>query len=159
MTALAERRRQAERFLRAGFSNIETARRVGLNRKTVARLRQQLGLPGYLTTADSPTCRHGHPFPENRAYRPNGWLYCRACNYQAAEPDDIVIERAVAGDPPGPIIAKEIAAAIGLLDTGRLSAAAIARRIGCAQRTVVRHRALHRSRRVTAASRPRAGPH
>lgn len=144
MPVPTERRRHAEALLHAGHSDTEIRRRTGLSRNTVARYRKQLGLPGYLTRPDSPACRYGHPFPENRAFRPNGWLYCRACNYPPGQADEMAVERAVAGEPPEALNFREIAAAIARLDTGDLSAAAIAARIHCTTRTVERHRARRR---------------
>jgi DNA-binding NarL/FixJ family response regulator len=157
MTRLADNlRQQVEQLLRDGHSNTEVHRRTGVNRGTVARYRRELGLPGYFTTADSPACRHGHPFPENVAYDGRGYLICRECRrqhnrdqqrrrYQPAQPDQAAIERAAAGDPPERLTPRERRAAIHQLDARQLSSAVIAERVRCSRRTV--HRA--RSKGVT----------
>lgn len=100
----------------------------------------------------SPTCKHGHPYPDNLAHRPNGWAYCRACarirsrnwfatNRAGAGPDDAAIARAVAGDPPARLTPRERHAAIAQLDAQRLPASVIAERVHCSKRTVHRARA------------------
>jgi len=147
-----EMRQQVKSLLRAGHSDRGIHQATGVSRTTIARHRKHLGLPGYLTTADSPECRHGHPFPDNLAHYPNGWLYCLACsrarnrawaaaNYTPAEPDEIAIERAAAGDPPDRLTPRERHAAIAQLDGRDLSAAVIAERVRCSKRTVYRARA------------------
>jgi len=144
-------RRQVEGLLHAGHSDLDIQRRTGVSRDTVRRYRRRLGLPGYRVTADSPACRHGHPFPENAAHYPNGWLYCLACSrtrgrtkaassYIPAQPDEMAIERAVTGDPPDRLTPRERAAAIRRLHAQQLSAAAIADRVRCSSRTVHRVR-------------------
>ncbi|MFD8234054.1 helix-turn-helix domain-containing protein [Streptomyces sp. NPDC059696] len=144
-------RQQVEQLLRDGHSNTEVQRRTGVNRHTVARYREQLGLPGYFTTADSAACRHGHPFPENLARDGRGYINCRECRrlhsadqsrrrYQPAEPDEAAIERAVAGDPPERLTPRERRAAIVRLDRQQMSSAVIARRVRCSRRTVHRVR-------------------
>ena len=140
-----EQRRVVEALLQEGLSDVDVARRTGVSRKTVARYRKRLGLPGFrvTVTADSPACGHGHPFPENVAqHASTGWLYCRECRrirdqarYGPAEPDEAAVLRAVAGDPP-----KERHAAIAQLDRRQLSAAVIAERVRCSRRTVHRAR-------------------
>jgi DNA-binding NarL/FixJ family response regulator len=145
MPPLNAPRQEIERLLRAGHSDLAVYRMTGVARSTVARHRKQLGLPGYLMTADSPECRHGHPFPENRAFYPNGWLYCVACSrarrrrsagYRAVEPDEMAIERAVSGDAPERLTPRERAAAVRQLDRRGLSAAEIAERVRCSERNV-----------------------
>ena len=147
-----EMRQQVKSLLRAGHSDRGIHQATGVSRTTIARHRKRLGLPSYLTTADSPECRHGHPFPENLAHYPNGWLYCLACsrarnrawaaaNYTPAEPDEIAIERAAAGDPPDRLTPRERHAAIAQLDCRDLSAGVIAERVRCSKRTVYRARA------------------
>lgn len=146
---IAERRRRhAETLLHAGHSDTDVQRITGIDRSTAARYRKQLGLPGYQTRADSPTCRYGHPFPENLAYLPNGWLYCRECSrqrYQSrTEPDWVAIERAAAGDPPDRLTPRERAAAVTQLVNRQLPARLIAERVRCSKRTVHRVRARRR---------------
>jgi DNA-binding NarL/FixJ family response regulator len=163
-----EKREQVETLLHAGHSDLAIHRETGVDRGTVRRYRKRLGLPGYRVTADSPACRHGHPFPDNVAHYPNGWLYCLACSrirgrnrastyrprkastrqprkrvstYQPVQPDEIAIERAVAGDPPDRLTPRERAAAIAQLDRRDYSAAVIAERVRCTPRTVHRARA------------------
>jgi len=164
-------RQKVESLLHAGHSDLDIHRRTGVDRGTVRRYRKQLGLPGYRVTADSPACRHGHPFPENVAHYPNGWLYCLTCSrirgrnrpstaqpqkisicrprrasvYQPVEPDEIAIERAVAGDPPGRLTPRERAAAIAQLDAWQLPAPVIAERVRCSRRTVYRVRSRQRA--------------
>jgi hypothetical protein len=157
MTRLADNlRQQAEQLLRDGHSNAEVHRRTGVDRGTVARYRRQLNLPDYFTNADSPACRHGHPFPENRTFDGRGYLICRECRrlhgreqhqrrYQPAQPDQAAIERAAAGDPPERLSPRERHAAITRLDRQQLSSVVIAERVRCSRRTV--HRA--RSKAVT----------
>ncbi|MFD4596785.1 helix-turn-helix domain-containing protein [Streptomyces sp. NPDC058464] len=146
-----ETRQQIETLLRARHSDRSIHQATGAARTTIARHRKRLGLPAYLTAADSPTCRHGHSFPENRAFYPNGWLYCLACarsrnqtwhatNYTPAQPDEAAIERAAAGDPPARLTPRERHAAITRLDSWQLSAAVIAERVRCSERTVYRAR-------------------
>lgn len=143
------RRRQAEALLHAGHSDLDVQRITGIDRSTAARYRKQLGLPGYQTRADSPSCRYGHPFPENLAYLPNGWLYCRECSRQRyrsrSEPDWVAIERAAAGDPPGRLTPRERATAVAQLDKQRLPARLIAERVRCSKRTVHRVRSRQRA--------------
>lgn len=158
MTGLAEEtRQQVESLLHAGHSDRGIHQVTGVSRTTIARYRKRLGLPSYLVTADSPACRHGHPFPENVGRYPSGWLYCRACarsrsrtwfadNYVPIEPDEAAIARAAAGDPPDRLTPRERHAAIQQLDARGLSAAVIAEHVRCTPRTV--HRA--RSRRQAA---------
>lgn len=147
----AETRQQIEALLHAGHSDREIHRRTGAARTTVARYRARLGLPAYLTTADSPACRHGHPFPENAAHYPNGWLYCLACarirsrewaadNYAPAEPDPIAIERAAAGDPPDRLTPRERHVTVLLLTRKKFPASVVAERARCSKRTVHRLR-------------------
>jgi hypothetical protein len=154
MTGLAnETRRQVEALLHAGHSDRSIHQATGVARTTIARYRKRLDIPSYLVTADSPACRHGHPFPENVAHYPTGWLYCRACarhrsrtwfadNYVPAEPDEAAIERAAAGDPPKRLTPRERRAAIRQLDAWQLPASVIAERVSCSPRTV--HRARSR---------------
>jgi FixJ family two-component response regulator len=146
-----ETRQQVESLLHAGHSDRSIHQATGVARTTIARHRRRLGLPSYLVSADSPACRHGHPFPENVAHYPNGWLYCLTCarirsrtwaaaNYTPAEPDPIAIERATAGDPPDRLTPRERAAAIWQLDRREYPAAVIAERVRCSKRTVHRTR-------------------
>jgi hypothetical protein len=146
-------RQQVEQLLRDGHSDLAVHQQTGVARTTIARYRKALGLPGYLTTPDSPTCRHGHPFPENLGRNEKGHLICLECRgsraprqyHVPAEPDPIAIERAVAGDPPEHLTPRERHAAIHQLDQWELPAAVIAERIRCSRRTV------HRARSRTAA--------
>jgi hypothetical protein len=144
-------RQQVETLLRAGHSDRAVHQKTGVARTTVVRYRKALGLPGYRVTANSPACRHGHPFPENVAHYANGWLYCLACKqarqraqYIPAQPDEAAIERAVAGDPPERLTPRERHAAIRRLDRHPLPAQIIAERVGCSKRTV------HRARQAVA---------
>jgi hypothetical protein len=152
----SEMRAQVEELLHAGQSDRGIHQATGVARTTIARYRKRLGLPSYLVTADSPACRHGHPFPENVAHYPTGWLYCLACartrsrtwfadNYIPTEPDEAAIARAAAGDPPDRLTPRERHAAIQQLDARGLSAAVIAEHVLCTPRTV------HRARSRTAA--------
>ncbi|MFF4527043.1 hypothetical protein [Streptomyces bluensis] len=142
MGAARASREDIERLLYAGHSDLAIHEATGAARDTVARHRKRLGLPGYLTNADSPTCRHGHPFPENRGFDSNGWLYCLACSrnrstlYVPVQPDEMAIERAVAGDAPERLTPRERAAAVRILDRRGLSAAEIAGRVRCHPRNV-----------------------
>lgn len=150
MPALVTTPEEIERLLLAGHSDLAVHLATGAARATVARYRKRLGLPGYRITADSPACRHGHPFPENRAFYSNGWLYCVACSrkrgrrssarrssgYRAVEPDEMAIERAVAGDPPERLTPRERAAAVRALNRRGLSAQEIAVRVSCSPRNV-----------------------
>ena len=142
-----ETRQLIESLLRAGHSDLEVHRQTGAARTTIARHRRRLGLPGYRTTPDSPACRHGHPWPANQGRNEKGHLVCLACRrvrdrarYRPAEPDEIAIERAVAGDPPDRLTYRERRAAIRQLDTWQLPAAVSAERVRCSRRTVHRVR-------------------
>lgn len=146
----SDKRQQIETLLRAGLSDRDVHRETGAARTTVARYRKRLGLPGWQTTADSPACRHGHPFPANLARTSEGWIWCRECKrirdrarYVPAEPDDAAVERAVFGDPPDRLTPRERRAAITRLDRRDYSAAVIAERVRCSPRTV--HRARSRA--------------
>lgn len=150
-------RQQVEALLLEGRSDLDVHRQTGAARDTVARYRKALGLPGYRVTEDSPTCRNGHPFPENAFRDSDGWLHCRSCvrasssaskrnAYTPAQPDEVAIDRAVAGEPPQRFTPRERRAAIAQLDRRQLSAAVIAERVRCSRRTV--HRA--RSKAVAA---------
>lgn len=152
MSLPPELRQQIEQLLRAGHSDREVHRRTGAACPTIARHRKRLGLPGYQTHADSPACRHGHPFPENLAFGVNGWVFCRECRrirdrarYVPAHPDEAAIDRATAGDPPDRLTPRERHAAIHQLDARRLSAAVIAERVRCSTRTVHRARGQQRA--------------
>lgn len=145
MPALVTTPEEIERLLRAGHSDLAVHQATGAARSTVARHRKRLGLPGYLMTAESPSCRHGHPFPENRAFQANGWMYCLGCSrersrrapgYRAVEPDEMAIERAVAGDPPERLTPRERAAAVRRLSKRGLSAEEIAEHVRCSPRNV-----------------------
>lgn len=147
----AEKRQLVEALLHAGHSDLDIHQQTGAARTTVARYRKALGLPGYRVTADSPACRHGHPFPENVAYDSNGWLVCRECrrvhgreqharHYVPARADEAAIARAVAGDPPERLTPRERHAAIVRLDRREYSAAVIAEHVRCTPRTVHRAR-------------------
>lgn len=142
-----DKRQQIETLLRAGLSDRDVHRQTGAARTTVARYRKRLGLPSWQTTADSPACRHGHPFPANLARTGEGWIYCRECRrirgrtrYVPAEPDDVAVERAVIGDPPDRLTPRERLAAITRLDRRGYSAVAVAERVRCSPRTVYRAR-------------------
>lgn len=144
----AETRQQIADLLHAGLSDLAIHRQTGAARTTIARYRKRLGLPGYQTTADSPACRHGHPFPHNRGWNDKGHLICLECvrgahrrRYIPAQPDEAAIERAAAGDPPERLTPRERAAAIRQLDRWDYPAALIAERVRCSQRTVHRRRA------------------
>jgi hypothetical protein len=148
----ADTREEIEALLHAGLSDLAIHQQTGAARATVARHRKRLGLPGYQTTPDSPTCRHGHPFPENLSRNEKGHLVCVACRRAHwrrrdaalrmwSGPDEVAIERAAAGDPPERLTPRERRAAIALLDRQQLPAAVIAERVGCSQRTVHRARA------------------
>ncbi|MFH8410693.1 helix-turn-helix domain-containing protein [Streptomyces sp. NPDC018019] len=149
---------QIAALLRAGESNIGVARKLGVDRDTVARHRRRLGLPGYRTTAASTHCRHGHPFAGNTGYSAEGWRYCLACVRErdrarkrrdyvpGARPprpstarslDEVAVQRAAAGDPPDTLSPRERAAAIRAL-RGQLTAQVIAERVRCSVRTVYR---------------------
>ncbi|WP_282696304.1 helix-turn-helix domain-containing protein [Streptomyces sp. CC208A] len=96
--------------------------------------------------AARPTCRHGHPFPDNLRIDTRGWAVCRTCErntYTPAQPDEIAIERAIAGDPPPRLTPRERAAAIQQLSRHGYSARQIAERLRCTPRTV--HRARTRT--------------
>jgi hypothetical protein len=145
-------RQEVEQMLRAGASDLAVHRQTGVARATVARYRKALGLPGYHTTADSPACRHGHPFPQHLGRNEKGHLICLECkrirvrkkaraNYTPVQPDEVAIQRAAAGDPPDRLTPRERAAAIRQLDRRQLSAAVIAERVRCSRRTVHRRRA------------------
>lgn len=147
-----DNRQRIESLLRDGHSDRAVHQATGAARTTVARYRKRLGLPGYHTTPDSPNCRHGHPWPENRRESSDGWSYCLECkrarqrrwwaeNYPPEQPDEVAIQRATAGDPPGRLTQRERHAAIRQLDAKGLSAAVIAERVRCSKRTVHRARA------------------
>ncbi|MEU3613436.1 hypothetical protein ABZ725_14130 [Streptomyces sp. NPDC006872] len=147
----SDTRQQIAALLHSGHSDIEVYRRTGAARTTIARHRKHLGLPGYHTTADSPACRHGHPFPQNLGRNEKGHLICRECvrasnraaqrrAYIPAQPDEVAVDRAAAGDPPARLTPRERHAAIRRLDRQPLSAPAIAGRVGCSTRTVQRVR-------------------
>lgn len=146
-----ETRQQIEALLRAGHSDRDIHRQTGAARTTIARHRRRLDLPTHLATADSPSCRHGHAWPENRRENSNGWTYCLACkrarqrhwwteNNPPAQPDEIAIQRATAGDPPDRLTPRERHAAIARLDRRDLPAAVIAEHVRCSPRTVHRAR-------------------
>lgn len=146
-----ETRQQIAALLHAGHSDLDIHHRTGAARTTIARHRKQLGLPGYRMNADSPACRHGHPWPANRGRNDKGHLVCIACkrahwretaarNYTPAEPDHAAIQRAVDGHPPGRLTPRERRAAIRQLDARDYSAAAIAEHVRCSPRTVHRAR-------------------
>jgi DNA-binding NarL/FixJ family response regulator len=151
--------RLIEQQLRDGGSDKGIARQLGVDWRTVARRRKALGLPGYLTNAASPHCRHGHPFPENLKFNNRGHLLCTACHREvhrrlaqaAAAPDDVAVERAVAGDPPPRLTHHERRAAVLQLDAWGYSADQIAARVGCTTRTVYRIRARRRNGYAAAA--------
>lgn len=142
MPALKAAPEDIERLLRAGHSDLAVHRLTGASRGTAARYRKRLGLPGYFMNVDSPSCRHGHSFPENQAFQSSGWLYCRACSrlraaeYRAVEPDEMAIQRAIAGDPPERLTPRERAAAVRALTRQGLSAEEIAGRVRCSPRNV-----------------------
>jgi hypothetical protein len=148
----AELRRQIKALLQAGHSDLAIHQQTGAARTTIARYRKQLGLPGYRTTADSPACRHGHPFPQNLGRNDKDHLICIACRrthwrqqharrYVPAQPDEAAIQRAADGDPPERLTPRERHAAISLLEEQQMSAAVIAERVRCSRRTVHRTRA------------------
>lgn len=140
-----------EELLHAGHSDLDIHRKTGAARTTIARHRKTLGLPGYRTTADSPACRHGHAFPQNRGWNAKGHLVCRECvrtshraasrrGYTPAQPDEAAIERATAGDPPDRLTPRERHAAITQLNRWKHPADVIAERVHCSPRTVHRAR-------------------
>jgi len=142
-----ELRQQAETLLRTRISDAAVSRETGVPRGTVTRWRNELGLPSLRITADSPACRHGHPWPENMGRRNTDWAYCRACARARkrawlgpAQPDEAAIERAAAGDRPERLTPRERHAAIARLDRLRMSAREIAEVVGCSKRTVHRAR-------------------
>lgn len=101
--------------------------------------------------ADRPSCKHGHPYPQNLRSARNGHVYCATCdsirgrkyrrrNYMPVEPDAIAIERAVAGAPPARLTPRERAAAVLALTERGLAAWRIAEQVGCSKRTVHRVR-------------------
>lgn len=153
MTALHPKTDEIAALLRDGGSDFAIAAQLGIDRGTVARHRKRLGLPGYRVNANSPACRHGHPFPQNIAHDSNGWLYCLECSRtrtrvrtsRATQPDEIAIERAISGDPPERLTPRERAAAVTQLDTWQLDAHLIAERVRCHPRTVHRIRARQRT--------------
>jgi hypothetical protein len=137
-----EKRQLVEALLHAGHSDLDIHRQTGAARTTIARYRKALGLPGYRVTADSPACRHGHPFPENVAYDSNGWLVCRECrrvhgreqharHYVPVQPDETAAGKRYA--------------AIAECDVQGASARAIADEVGCSPRTVHRARSKRRA--------------
>lgn len=147
MPVLSTTPEEIERLLRSGHSDRAVERATGAARTTVARHRKRLGIPGYRMMTDSPECRHGHPFPENRAFDANSWLYCLECarvrwrrsaaaGYRAVEPDEMAIERAVAGDPPERLTPRERAEAVRRLTGRGVSAEEIAARVRCSPRNV-----------------------
>jgi hypothetical protein len=163
-------RQHVEQLLTDGLSDLSIHEQTGVDRGTVARYRKRLGLPGYKAREDSPTCRHGHPYPENAVRGADGWLRCQACMrassrnanrqprratapqaavksavqrpvYVPVQPDPAAIDRAVAGDPPVRLTPRERHAAIRQLDAWQLPASVIAGRVRCSRRTVHRARA------------------
>ncbi|MFB7244587.1 hypothetical protein ACFCYX_19265 [Streptomyces populi] len=143
----SEMRQQVEELLHAGHSDRSIHQATGVSRTTIARYRTRLGLPSWQTTADSPACRHGHPFPENLARSTEGWIFCRECRrirgraqYEPVVPDAAAIDRAAAGEPPERLTPRERHAAIHQLDAWDLPASVIAARVRCSQRTVHRAR-------------------
>lgn len=134
---------QVVALLADGESDLGIHRTLGVGRATAARYRERCGFPKYRTSMTSPTCRHGHPFPQYAARTPQkGWLYCREClrlRGTGGEPDPVAVERAVCGESPLPKLTRaERAAALRRL-TGT-SAAEAAHRVGCSPRTVYRFR-------------------
>lgn len=138
----AKKRQLVEALLHAGHSDLDIHRRTGAARTTVARYRKALGLPGYRVTADSPACRHGHPFPENVAYDSNGWLVCRACRRQHGREQHA---RHYVPVQPDETAAGKRQAAIAQCDVQGASARDIAAEVGCSARTVHRARANRRA--------------
>lgn len=158
-------RARVESMLRAGHSDLAIHEVTGAARNTVARYRKNLGLPGYQTREDSPTCRHGHPWPEHRTRDGDGNLRCRECwrvsnqaryqprprkpkpstprtrKWQPVQPDPIAIERAAAGDPPDRLTPRERHAAIQQLTRWQVPVQTTAERVRCSERTVWRARA------------------
>lgn len=74
------------------------------------------------------------------------------------EPDRVVVDRLVSGDRPAMFTSNELAAALARLDDGTHSASELARHLGVASRTVVRHRAIRRDRDGNAESTRRVRP-
>jgi hypothetical protein len=140
-----ERRLEVERLLRAGHSDLAIQRELRVDRGTAARHRKRLGLAPYLAFADGPSCRYGHPYPENAVrYGKDPGLRCRECTrirqtgaYRPVVPDWAAVERAVSGDPPRWLTPRERAAAVLRL-AGTLPPDVIASRVRCRVRSVYR---------------------
>ncbi len=137
-----ERRQQIDALLRGGANDRAISRQTGAHFRTVARRRRALGLPVW-SPAAQPSCRHGHPYPENIGRDYQGHLFCRECNrisrrkqYVPVQPDVAAIERGAAGDGPLNLTPRERHAAILRLTRQNLSAAEIADRLRCSRRTV-----------------------
>ncbi|MEU5979413.1 hypothetical protein [Streptomyces sp. NPDC047315] len=143
---------EIDALLHAGHTNAAIASALGVGKDKAAARRTLLGLPGYYARRTDPTCRHGHPWPQHLRISPKGKQYCAACRSERKatrrrprEVDTIAVARAVAGDPPAHLPAREREAAVlRLTDLGE-SARMIAVRVRCTPRTVARIRARRRA--------------
>ncbi|MFF1499712.1 helix-turn-helix domain-containing protein [Streptomyces sp. NPDC058316] len=144
------------RLLEAGESNLAIQRTLGIDRATAGRYRKQLGIAPYRTTRSSTHCRHGHPFnADNEAFNAGGHRYCRACvrqrqrgrrrTWAPVAPDEIAIERAIAGDPPERLTPRERAQAVLVLRARQISAEQVAEHVRCTPRTVWRIQARYQA--------------
>ncbi|MFD4572060.1 helix-turn-helix domain-containing protein [Streptomyces sp. NPDC058417] len=138
-------RAERERLLRGGHGDLDTAAQAGVARSTVYRTRRALGIPAPppRAAARRTSCRRGHPYPAQQDPQRKRW--CRVCERARrkrtrlpVEPDQAAIERAVSGDHPVHLTPRERHAAIRRLLRQGLSAAQIAERVGCTERTVYR---------------------
>ena len=74
----AETRQQILTLIAEGHGNSHIERTTGIHRCTIARYRAG-HIPQPRNLADEPSCRHGHPYPENLRTDIDGRHYCRAC--------------------------------------------------------------------------------
>lgn len=73
-----EKQEQILALIAEGHSDRHIHRTLGVSRRSAARLRAG-DIPQQSTTANDPSCRHGHPYPENLRRTKHGDHYCRAC--------------------------------------------------------------------------------